>query len=411
MRKTILLLVLVLVLDLVLSTNSHAIYAPRALGMGEAFTAIADDAYASYYNPAGFAINPGIDLIGSYQLNNRNLAIGDNAFALKGCFEIGMNPYDWVLGLGLASTFAYEGAKYLHDEGIVKKGWGREGETYSKDESMAEEVETGGQADTKISRKEVLKKAAREIAKTTINVAGKMAEAVVKEAAFQVRPYYYAPNWYRPNYYRPSLWDNRYAYSSRELTPANKAQFGGAITVMVDRNALLSQDTRWYSFSVASGYAETVALGANVNIYDLENTTLNVRGMGGGLDVGGLLRLNNKLFLGVAAKELLTTDIKWENGTVNRYQMNVNAGIGLKPIDQLLVAADVHNLFYQNGRDATLHYGLEFKPVYGLALRAGLSDNSKTAGFSFGVGQLIIDYAILGGTYNRTQMISATWKM
>ena len=68
MKKTIGLLII-----LVLFTNSaFAIYAPRAMGMGGAFTAIADDAFAAYWNPAGFAINPGIDLAGSYQMTNRN---------------------------------------------------------------------------------------------------------------------------------------------------------------------------------------------------------------------------------------------------------------------------------------------------------------------------------------------------
>ena len=109
------------------------------------------------------------------------------------------------------------------------------------------------------------------------------------------------------------------------------------------------------------------------------------------------------------AKELLTTDIKWENGTVTHYQTSVNVGAGLRPIRQMTVSADIHNVFGQGGKDPTMHYGVEFKPIYGLALRAGLSDENKTAGIGIGIGQLIIDYAYLGGAYNRTHMIGASW--
>jgi hypothetical protein len=96
--------------------------------------------------------------------------------------------------------------------------------------------------------------------------------------------------------------------------------------------------------------------------------------------------------------------------------MTVNGGMALKPIRQMTISADVHNIFEQNSKASTMHYGLEVRPVYGVALRAGLSDTdtakqNKTAGISIGVGQLVIDYAYLGGAYNRTQMVGASWKI
>ncbi len=415
--------VLGLLIILAITANSaFAIFAPRAMGMGGAFTAIADDAFAAYWNPAGLALNPGIDLAGSYQLTNRNTQIGDNSFALKGCFEVGMNPFAWILGVGMASMFAYEGAKYLADSGVVKKGWGRSGETVAKDESMAESVkaeteakEAAGQDVTRtpISKREIAKKAIKETGKATIKVAEGLAGAAVKEATRQTSNYYYSPPWYRPHYYRPNYWDNRYAYQEKDLTPSGKAQFGGAITVMSDRNDLLSQNTNFYAVSVASGYEETVALGGTLNIYDLEltNFTPKMRGLGAGLDLGGLLRLSDKLFFGMTVKDVLTTDIKFENGVIRRYQMTVNAGAAIKPISQMTIAADAHNIFEQGGDKMTMHYGVEFRPIYGMAVRAGLSDENKTAGISLGVGPAIIDYAYLGGSYNRTQMIGVTWAL
>jgi hypothetical protein len=395
---------------------------PRALGMGQAFTAIADDAFAAYWNPAGFAINPGIDVAGSYQLTNRNRSVGDNAFALKGCLEIGMNPFAWILGVGLVSAMAYDGAKYLAGKGIVKKGWGRQGETIEKSESFAggvkeeeekQKAEGKEPARDRISKKEIAKKAVKEVGIATIYVAKKYANLVLKEAVRQTRPYYYDPPWYRPNYYRPNYWDNRYAYDEIEITPYGKAQFALGLTVMSDKNSLPSvdQDTNWYSFSVASGYAEAVAFGANLNIYDIRIPSLDVRGFGAGMDVGGLLRFSDKLMLGLTVKEILTTDVRFENHEVSRYQMKVNAGIAIQPIQNVTLAADVHNFFEQGGQDTTMHYGIEVKPIYGVAIRAGLSDNNKTAGLSFGIGQLIVDYAYLGGAFNRTQLIGASWKI
>ncbi|NQT29952.1 MAG: hypothetical protein HQ596_05215 [Candidatus Saganbacteria bacterium] len=416
MKKAIILFIIIFIT----SKASLAIYSPRAMGMGEAFTAIADDAYAAYWNPAGFAVNPGIDLAGTYQMNNRNQAVGDNALALKGCFEIGMDPFAWIIGVGAVSLFAYDGAVYLADQGVVKKGWGREGDKYAKEESMAEGVKEKDEeakasgtepVHQSISRKVAATEALKHIGEGTIFVGKKYAKVIAQEMDQQGRHYFYVSPWFRPNYYRPTIWDDRYDYVAVEITPMDKAQFGGGITILSDQNASIDQDTNWYSFSLASGWGEIAALGANLNIYDLRIPSINIKGLGAGLDVGGLLRISNKLMFGITAKELLTTDIKWENGAITRYQTQVNMGIGLKPIRQVLVAADVHNLFGQNAQEATMHYGIEVKPVYGLALRAGLSDNSKTAGLSLGIGQLIIDYAYLGGTFNRTQMIGATWKI
>lgn len=413
MNKKILGILLILTLC---SQSAWAVFAPRAMGMGGAFTAIADDSFAAYWNPAGFAINPGIDFSGTYQLNNRNQQIGDNAFALKGCFEIGMNPFAWVAGVGFASILALEGTKYLSDKGIVKKGWGRSGEKTAKEESMAtsviEEEEKDNISDRgAISKKSIAKKAAKEVAKGTIYVANKYAKVALKEALRQSRHYSYAPPWHHPNYYQPTYWDNRYDYTERDLTPAGKAQFAGGITVMTDQNAVLDQDTNWYSFSLASGWGEIIALGTNLNIYDLKIPSNNVKGLGAGLDAGGLLRISDTLMFGVVAKEILTTDIHWENGTTTRYQTNVNVGAAIKPIRQITISGDLHNVFGQNGADPTTHYGIEVKPAYGLALRAGLSEENRTAGASIAIGQLIIDYAYLGGSYRATQIVGGTWKM
>ena len=411
-------ILVILIIFTLLFENAWAVYAPRPMGMGGAYTAVADDAFAAYWNPAGFALNPGIDLAFSTLTAQRNQTVGDNVAALKVGFETELgSPFAWIVGIGAVSLFALEGAKYLAQQGIVKKGWGRGGEVASREGAVVRKAEeTTEEAKAEVppafTRKELLKKGLRELLKAGVYVGEKFTQAALREAARQSRYYLWTPPWYRPNYYRPSYWDDRYNYEERELTPLGKAQFAGGFTWLKDRNENINQDTNWYTFSLATAWEETVAFGANLNIYDIQEISSQVRGLGAGLDLGMLLKISDTIAFGLDTREILTTDIQWQDQrSPTRYNMEVNVGAALKPIPQALLACDVHNVFQQNNLPQTLHYGIEFKPIYGLAFRAGLSDHNKTAGLSLGIGQLIVDYAYLGGAYNRTQMISATWKM
>ena len=88
--------------------SAFAFYGARPMGMGGAFTAVADDANAPYWNPAGLALNPEVSITGTTKLNNRNTWVGDNLLSLKMCYETEMNPFQWILGIGIASLVAYE---------------------------------------------------------------------------------------------------------------------------------------------------------------------------------------------------------------------------------------------------------------------------------------------------------------
>ncbi len=386
---------------------AQALYGTRPMGMGGAFTAIADDANAAYWNPAGFALNPGVDIYGSLLLNNRNQKIGDNLAALKMCYETEVNPFVWIIGVGAVSLLALSGAKYLHEKGVLQKGWGRDVEKVGKEEPVSEKVlEQGEEKIYPVGQK--VKEKVTEIAKEMLGTTTRSISQV------SVRPVYWGPL-YNPWVYHhprnPSYWDNREEYPDH--SPQGKAQFAAGVTWVTDKNDLLNQDTNWYSFSLASGYAERVALGGNVNFYDIGLTTPagnTMKGYGAGIDLGLLIRPVEKLSIGAMAKEILTTDIIFENKTTISYKMSINLGAAVRPVEILTLSADIHNFFRQSGDPQTYHYGLELRPFPGLAFRGGLYDGNKTAGASLMIWDVIIDYAYLGGEFNRTQMAGLTWK-
>jgi hypothetical protein len=255
--------------------------------------------------------------------------------------------------------------------------------------------------------KEAVSKAIGGAAEETTAVAKEAAKEVVKESIQESRRYYLMP-WSSPWYYRQPY--RSHYWEPRPETPTTRAQFALGISWLNDYNPPLDQKTNWYTLSLASGFEQRVALGAGINFYDLKKISTDIRGVGADLDLGFLARPVDYISVGIATKGILTTDVKWQDGSSSRYEMLVNAGLAVKPHPALTVAADVHNLLSQNGKTPTLHYGLEATLLPGLLARAGLSDNSKTAGLSIALGNLIVDYAILGGVYGRTQMLGASWR-
>jgi hypothetical protein len=405
-----------LLLSLIFPNSAFALYGSRPMGMGGAFTAVANDASAAYWNPAGFALNPGVDIYGSTLLTNRNEKIGDNLFAMKLCYETELDPFAWVLGVGAASLLAYEGAQYLSDQGVLKKNWGGNNnvEKVGKDEPISDKVLSHGDQNTTAVGTEV-KDTAKKVAKDSLNALSQATTAIGKSlsnATVQINtsPVYWGPMyypWYRANYSHPTYWDEK------PKEPQGKAQFALGLTYLMDKNATAKQNINYYTLSLATGYAERFAIGGNINFYDIDiiAPTTTLKGYGAGIDLGVIAKPVENFSLGLAAKEILTTDIRLSNGSIYAFKMGINAGAAYDPIEQLTVAADIQNIFNQNNENQTYHYGAEFRPFPGLALRGGLYDGSKTAGLSIMVMNAIIDYCYLGGAFDRTQTFAVTWKL
>jgi hypothetical protein len=380
--------------------SAYAFFGTRPMGMGGAFTAVADDANAPYWNPAGVALNPEVSLTGGTLLNNRNTYVGDNVANLKMCYETEMNPFEWIAGVGIASMFALEGAKYLHDQGILKKGWGR-GEAAKPEESMADQVKGSQEV---VSLRQEVKTALKTATGSLLSGVERTTDTAVRTTVrSSLLPY--NSLWYSSDYYHPHYWEHPVIVEQQ--APSTKAQFAMGLSWLIDNNPPLDQNTNWYTLSLASGFAQRVAVGGNINFYNLQKISSAIRGIGADLDLGAIARPVDYISVGVAAQHLVTTDIQWQDGSATHYETLINAGIAVKPIYSLTLAADVHNIFRL---DQTYHYGAEAVLLPGLLARAGLNNGNKSFGLSLAVGNIIIDYAVLGGIYNRTQMFGATWR-
>jgi hypothetical protein len=252
-----------------------------------------------------------------------------------------------------------------------------------------------------------LKAAAKETAKKILKGASEAGQEVVQQTGQAAKSYaLWGPpvGWYHPDYGHPNYWE-REDYRSK-----TKAQFAGGLTWLNDYNPPLDQNTNWCTLTFASGFEQRVAVGGNVNLYYLKKISTDIAGLGGDIDLGVIARPLANVSIGLAAKGLLTSDIKWQDGSITRYEMLVNGGLAFRPITPLLFSIDVHNILSQNSHSPTMHYGTEVTVFPGVIARAGLSDGSKTAGLTLALKQLTLDYAILGGMYNRTQMIGCGWR-
>lgn len=383
--------------------SAFALFGTRPMGMGGAFTAVADDANAPYWNPAGLALNPEVSLTGSTMTNNRNTWVGDNVANLKMCYETDLNPFVWIAGVGLASMLALEGAKYLEGQGVIKNNWGREGKAPSREEADTSQVTGSGEV---VSLKSELKSVLKDIAGKARGTAKETGKSLVRNTEVNISIMPWGAPWYHRDYSRPTYWERAAVESD-----STKAQFALGLSWQNDYNPPLDQKTNWYSLTLASGFEQRIAVGLGVNFYDITKISTDLRGIGSDFDLGVIAKPVEYISVGLVTKAVLTSDFHWQNGQTTRgYQMMVNGGLAVKPFYSLTLAADLHNIFWQNGQGSTVHYGAESVLLPGLLARAGLSDGSKTAGGSLALGNLIIDYAILGGVYNRTQMVGGTWR-
>ncbi len=132
--------------------------------------------------------------------------------------------------------------------------------------------------------------------------------------------------------------------------------------------------------------------GININ-YDGENW---VKGSGIGADAGILYRVTPRITVGLSGKDILPLEVTYKNGGSDTLlNPNITLGLGISPINKLMVALDVND---------SVHLGAEYRIKNLLFFRGGVSkgiiyENEDEFTFSGGIGVRYkfaqIDYAYM----------------
>ena len=108
------------------------------------------------------------------------------------------------------------------------------------------------------------------------------------------------------------------------------------------------------------------------------------------IDSGAILRIK-RLRLGVAVQNILSSRLKRAGGGDNLPRI-ARFGAGIQISGYLLAALDAVN---KPGVGTSLRGGIEFRPVWFAALRAGWDGSYPTTGAGLTIGRFCVDYAIM----------------
>lgn len=167
-----------------------------------------------------------------------------------------------------------------------------------------------------------------------------------------------------------------------------------------------SQNAFFVSFAKSIGSG--LALGGNVKL--IRNTLDNDAANGLGFDAGAMLRLSNRVSVGVLAQDI-GTDYRWDSGLTEGVPISVRGGTAIEVFDRLTLAADVNKIA---GLEPTFSFGSEFRPLPVLPIRFGYSAKQFSGGVGFGLplaqNMLELNYgysndAILNAAVHRVSLL------
>ena len=147
-----------------------------------------------------------------------------------------------------------------------------------------------------------------------------------------------------------------------------------------------------FGLSYAFRLGEGLALGLTGKY--LQHIIHESKANGYSMDAGFLINIKSKFMLGFVMQNIIG-QLVWDTEsklkeTLPKYY---RAGIGIKPIDKLLLTFDATSFDLKNLSNAKFNYGAElwiFKNIF--AVRAGLANKNWTAGASLGIKTESFDF-------------------
>jgi len=206
--------------------------------------------------------------------------------------------------------------------------------------------------------------------------------------------------------------------SAIPISPGNGA-FGISLTQfkVEHQNVRLLEESRislGYGKTIYSDMHSQVDLGTSVNMYHLKfgETTSGIdpgNDSAMGVDLGILVTVHKRTKMGVLIKNVNNPQIGVDEEELAH---RLIAGVSYEPYDGVITTFEFDN---ELGQDGQYHGGIEFLPVTGFALRAGIvtNPNKLTAGFGYTLEQLTFNYGFStgGGTLDSTHQLglSIAW--
>ncbi len=331
---------------------------PRASAMGGAFVAVADDATALYWNPAGLALVDRWTFTGNVIGRAQNLDSVDDA----------SDVYDIVTEssiTGLDFDFVRRQVGVLADRPFVGEvaavgalampGWAVGGYGIA---GVAAGLSTGVDA----------------------NGNGNISAPLPNGATFEDGEFVQVQG--------DGLWQH-----SEGIAMGRRLGERLTVGVGVRKMTMGYGDKNWkasVNVPVAGGPPDFPAPVETGNISKVTDSSTTA-------DVGFLYTLTPQARAGLVARSLTSPDFTLGAGRVEA-DMVVDAGLAFFSEDgRATFAVDAHNLTEANDVACTVHLGYEYRPVGFLTLRAGSAESTLTYGVGLNLGILTIDLASRSG--------------
>jgi hypothetical protein len=386
MKKIILFILLFLLLHLYLPP-AWAGVGTRALGMGGAFVAVADDPSAAYWNPAGLSLKTQGELYFSSALNNRETFYHD----------------DFLTG-----TWAWSGYSLHENDSPI----------------MEQAIKIGGILLVYETLKSTFKK--KDTTKPQTEENSNLEELHPQPTPTPPGPepypypYPYPWHWYSwdPYYHHWGHHHHRQEPQEKEPVeiPPTARFYVQALGFSYLRNRDILPNTNghysdWLIFSLAHRWQHSPwSWGLNLKVMNegLQTSLGTSRATALEADFGILWKALPDWTFGLNIQDFLNTNFGFDPQSQIEYVSSFRFGAAYQPDSTTTFAFELDNIFKNGGLPRTLHLGLEKEILFkNFKIRGGSYDGQPTFGFGFKLFDIQWDYAYFAAAGKESHLLGA----